>query len=287
MLYLLLSIFFNAILFVIIKLFAKFNINTLQALVINYLVAFSVGFFMLKSQQSIAYGIQEKWFLGSVFLGFIFISTFYVTALTSQKNGLSVASVASKMSVIIPIIAGYIFYKENLGILKIIGIVIALLSVYLTAKKETGKISNSSELIFPALVFLGAGIIDSAIQYIQNFYVPTKDVSLFSMLTFLCAFLVGILLLFFLSFKKKLSITGKTILGGIALGIPNFFSLYFMIKMLASKIYPSAVTFTIHNIAIVAFTTLIGVAFFNEKMSKQNIIGITLSIIALLFVTQN
>jgi hypothetical protein len=45
--YLILSILFNSVLFVIIKLFAKYNIDALQALVINYLVAFLVGLFFL------------------------------------------------------------------------------------------------------------------------------------------------------------------------------------------------------------------------------------------------
>jgi prolipoprotein diacylglyceryltransferase len=45
--YLLLSILFNAVLFIIIKLFAKFNIDALQALVVNYFIAFGVGLFFL------------------------------------------------------------------------------------------------------------------------------------------------------------------------------------------------------------------------------------------------
>ena len=39
-------------------------------------------------------------------------------ALTAQKNGLSVASVASKMSVVIPIIFGIYVYNESLGFQK-------------------------------------------------------------------------------------------------------------------------------------------------------------------------
>ena len=50
MIYLLLSILFNAVLFVIIKLFAKFNIDALQALVVNYFVAFLVGLFFLDTR---------------------------------------------------------------------------------------------------------------------------------------------------------------------------------------------------------------------------------------------
>ena len=135
MIYLLLSIVFNAVLFVIIKLFAKFNIDALQALVVNYFVAFLVGLFFLDTNIVPKEIINEDWFTGSVLLGFIFISTFYVTTITSQRNGLSVASVASKMSVIIPITLGVILYNESLGFVKIIGILLALIAVYFTSKK--------------------------------------------------------------------------------------------------------------------------------------------------------
>ena len=144
MIYLLLSILFNAVLFIIIKLFAKFNIDALQALVVNYFVAFGVGLFFLDTSFSPQIIISQEWFKGSILLGFIFISTFYVTTITSQRNGLSVASVASKMSVIIPIILGVFLYDETLGSVKILGIIIALIAVYFTSKKETGEIHNGT-----------------------------------------------------------------------------------------------------------------------------------------------
>ena len=42
--------------------------------------------------------------------------------ITAQRNGLSVASVAGKMSVVIPIIFGIIVYNEGVGFVKVIGI---------------------------------------------------------------------------------------------------------------------------------------------------------------------
>ena len=172
MIYLLLSILFNAVLFVIIKLFAKFNIDTLQALVVNYFVAFLVGLFFLDSSIVPTEIISEVWFKGSLLLGFVFIFTFYATTLTSQRNGLSVASVASKMSVIIPITLGVILYNENLGFIKIIGILLAFVAVYFTSKKETGEVQQASNPLYPILVFFGAGTIDASLKYLQTFHVP-------------------------------------------------------------------------------------------------------------------
>ena len=285
MIYLLLSILFNAVLFVIIKLFAKFNIDALQALVVNYFVAFLVGLFFLDTSIIPSKIISEDWFRGSILLGFVFISTFYATTLTSQRNGLSVASVASKMSVIIPITLGVILYNENLGFIKIIGILLALVAVYFTSKKETGEVQQASNLLYPILVFFGAGTIDASLKYLQTFHVPSEKIGLFSSVTFFCAFSVGILTIVFLTLRGKIQFAGRNILGGIALGLPNYFSLYFLVKMLEAKAFESATLFTIHNIAIVIVSTFAGILFFKERISMRNAFGIGLALFALFLVT--
>lgn len=285
MIYLILSILFNAVLFVIIKLFAKFNIDALQALVVNYFVAFLVGLLFLEVDVVPQEIINENWFKGSILLGFVFISTFYATTLTSQRNGLSVASVASKMSVIIPITLGVFLYNETLNAIKIIGILLALVAVYFTSKKETGEVQKATNLLYPILVFIGAGSIDSSLKYLQTFYVTSDKISLFSSITFLCAFFVGLLILLFLSIQGKIQFSGRNILGGIALGLPNYFSLYFLVKMLEAKAFESATLFTIHNIAIVIVSTFVGILFFKEQISIRNAFGIGLALFALYLVT--
>ena len=99
--YLLLSICASTLIFVIFKVVGKRNINTLQTIVINYFTAFTYGILSYDAPIIVSDIIQSKWFFGAIGLGFLFIAIFNVMALTAQRNGLSVASVASKMSVVI------------------------------------------------------------------------------------------------------------------------------------------------------------------------------------------
>lgn len=285
MIYLLLSILFNAVLFVIVKLFARFNVNILQALVVNYLTAFLVGLFFLKSELNTTKIVEQNWFLGSILLGFIFIATFYATTITSQINGLSVASVASKMSVIIPVTLGVLFYNEKLSIIKIAGIILALIAIYFTSKKETGNLQKATNLIFPVLVFIGAGTIDSSLKYLQTYHIPINQIGLFSTITFFCAFCVGVFILTIKAFKGQIKFHSRNVVGGIALGLPNYFSLYYLVKMLEAKAFQSATLFTIHNISIVIISTFVGIIFFKEHISLRNAFGIGLALFALFLVT--
>src|SRR5690606_2669635 len=97
MTYLVLSILFATVLYVIFKLFTRFKINTLHAIVVNYFVAFTMGFTTSSVAISPAVIYQSPWFLGALVLGLLFIFIFNIMAVTAQRNGLSVVSVASKM----------------------------------------------------------------------------------------------------------------------------------------------------------------------------------------------
>lgn len=285
MLYLFLSILFNTLPFVIFKLFAKYDIDVLQALVANYLTASLVGFLFLEESTPLIEIGDQNWFVGSIILGIIFIVNFYFTTLAMQRNGLSVVTVASKMSVIIPVGLGVFLYNESVGLIKVIGIGIALLAIYFTSMKESSTSRKANYLFYPILVFFGAGIIDSSLKYLQTFYIPANKIQLFTSFTFLIAFLIGVLALLYKCITSKIVINRKNIVGGIILGIPNYFALYFMVKMLEAKAFESATLFTIHNIAIVIVSTFVGILFFKETISKRNAFGIGLALFALFLVT--
>ena len=136
MIYLFLSILFSTGLFVIFKYFGIFKIDTLKAIVVNYIVAFILGFLSSEKTILISEIPDQPWFYGALFLGAMFVSIFFVMAMTAQKNGISVASISGKMSVVIPIFFGILLYDESVNFLKIAGIVIALIAVYLASIKE-------------------------------------------------------------------------------------------------------------------------------------------------------
>lgn len=285
MIYLLLSILASSFIFVMFKLFKRFDINTMQAIVINYFIACLVGFFGFIKETDITLIPDKPWFLGIIFLGILFIVVFNLAAITTQRSGLSVVSVATKMSVAIPVLFGILYFNESSGTIKITGIILALGAVYLTSvKSREGIPINKKNLIFPVLVFLGSGIIDTSIKYLETSYVSKTDVALFSSSIFFIAGTIGIGVLIVQGFMGTLRITGKNILGGIALGIPNFFSIYFLVMALRSEGFESSTVFTINNVAIVLVSTVLGIALFKERLIPKNWIGIALAIISILLV---
>ncbi len=282
--YIFLSVLLNASLFVIFKLFEKFKVNTFQAIVFNYFIAFFVAYFSSEVRFSIANTPYEDWFLGASFLGFLFVTMFYILGLTAQKLGMSVVAVSSKMSVIIPIIFGVFIYNESVGVYKVIGIVLALIAVYFTSLKD-GKAFNASYIYLPVLLFFGSGMLDTTLKYIEITYVSKTETSIYLSSIFLIAGVLGCISLLYLLITKKTKITLRSIIGGIVLGIPNYYAMYYLLKALQTKGLESSTIFTINNVAIVLLSTLLGLFLFKEKISKKNSIGIILAIVSISLIT--
>jgi drug/metabolite transporter (DMT)-like permease len=284
LIYLLLSVLFSTGLFVIFKYFGIYKIDVLKAIFVNYLVAFSMGFLLSERKIPLQEIYLEPWFLGALFLGALFVSIFFVMAMTAQKNGVSVASIAGKMSVVVPVFFGIILYNESVTFLKILGIVIALVAVYLSSVKEE-KTAKKGTLLFPILLFLGSGIIDTTLKYVQTNYVADEDISIFSGSLFGIAAIFGFVILVIKTLKKRTPFGLKNIVAGIVLGVPNYFSILFLIKALQNKNFESSTLFTINNVAIVIVSTLVGLVLFKEKFSLKNKIGVALALLGIVLVT--
>jgi len=284
LIFLLLSILFSTGLFVIFKYFGIYKIDVLKAIFVNYIVAFSMGFFFAERQIPISEIYLEPWFSGALFLGALFVSIFFVMAMTAQKNGVSVTSIAGKMSVVVPIFFGIILYNESVTFLKIVGIIMALIAVYLSSVKEE-KSEKNGTLLLPILLFIGSGTIDTLLKYIQENYVSDEDVSIFSGSLFGIAGAFAFFILVIKTLKKREAFGYKNIIAGIILGIPNYYSIIFLIKALQNKNFESSTLFTINNVAIVVVSTLVGLFFFKEKFSIKNKIGVAMAVLGIIIVT--
>ncbi len=283
MTYLVLSILFSSVIFVVFKLFQRYGVETLYAIITNYVVACAIGFYFYEGSVPLSSVPKKPWFWGTFMLGALFILVFNLMAATAQKVGVSVASVATKMSLVIPVVFGVFAYQETLGPLKILGIILALGAVYFASVKSSTSI-NGNTLLLPILVFIGSGLIDTSLKYLQEVYIAEKEYALFSALVFGSAGAIGLLLILLRGIRTSLSINLKNMVGGVVLGIPNYFSIYFLLKALQNDTLNSASVFTINNVAIVMVSTCLGIVLFKESVSPKNWGGIVLAVISIILV---
>lgn len=284
MLDLALSVLFSSLIFVIFKLFSVYKVETLYAIITNYIVACVVGLLFYKGEVRLTDIPEKSWFLPTFILGLLFIIVFNLMATTSQKLGVSVASVATKMSLVLPVIFGVFMYHEELGVIKVIGILLALAAVYFASVKDKSIAFERSALLLPFLVFTGSGVIDISLGYFQKELIAPLELPLFSATVFASAAVIGLLMVLLKSFKKPIKINFRNVIGGIVLGVPNYFSIYFLLRALQNESLNSASVFTLNNVAIVMFSTLLGILIFKEKISAKNWGGIALAVVSIMLV---
>lgn len=286
MIWLGLSILFSSILYVIFKLFTRFKIHTLQAIVVNYAIAACTGIYMSTTPVRLNTIVEAAWLPWALFMGILFISVFNIMALTAQRDGLSVAAVAGKMSLVIPVTIGILVYHESAGWLKIVGICIALIAVYFTTMRNRNAVSKPFELknlTFPAALFLGSGIIDSVLKHIEvRFMRPDLEATI-SVTIFSTAFIMGIAILIVDYFKNNRHFEFKSILAGIVLGVPNYFSILFIFKALAANDEASFV-YPVNHVGTILVSTLLGLLLFKERLQLRNWVGILLAVVAICFI---
>lgn len=279
---LILAILFSTLIIVCFRVLGKLKFNELQSITFNYFFAVLYGLLIWNEPFDLVNYTERSWFGFSLLIGVFFIVTFFLLSRSSQAAGVSITAVASRMSVIIPVAAGFVIYHDHVNLLKLIAIGLALFSFYLIFKPKTKRKINSRRIILPALLFIGIGINDSMMKYIQYNYLKA-DLTLFLTIIFLVAFIIGFMIMLYNLLMKKSALSFRNIFYGFILGSLNFGSTYFFIRSMSE--FESSVLFPVVNVSIVVLSSLVGLLVFKEKLSKTNWIGILTAITSILIIT--
>jgi drug/metabolite transporter (DMT)-like permease len=230
----------------------------------------------------------QPWFYYAFGLGFIFIIVFNLMALTVQNFGVVVATIFQKMSLIAPTLIAILVYSEPAGIIKWIGILCSILAIillsYQKSDKKEEKDTNAILWMFPILTFVGSCMIDSALYLIEKKNLAQNGDIGFVASLFLFAGINGLLILIVQAFRKKVSFQWKNIIGGIALGIPNFFSIYLLLLALQQG-WGGSIVFPVNNVGILVVAAIFGLLIFREKLTSVKLAGFGLAILSIILIT--
>jgi drug/metabolite transporter (DMT)-like permease len=288
MLYLFLSILLNAYLGILFAYFKKYKIDIFQAIVFNYGICVLTGSIFLGTFPVQPHILAEPYFRWALAMGFLFISVFNLIGISSVKVGITITQTSNKLSFVIPVLFSYFLYQEQITPIKIAGIAAALIAVLLVSTKPKETKDNPTthwEYTLPFVLFVSSGIIDTLTKYVEHTFLTSEAISNTYLITgFLTAFLIGISVLGYLFLIGKRTFNYRNLLAGIVLGVPNYFSIYYLVKALQSNALSSSAIIPINNITVLFVVSLFGIFVFNEKLSKLNYIGLILTIMAILLI---
>lgn len=287
MLYLLLSVLSSVVLGFLFKLFPKYGVHTFQAIIVNYFVCVLCGWVALGDFPVHAGILEENWFPYAVVLGLLFVTTFNFAAITFQRFGMTVGAVMQKMSIVISVTYFIIVFSESTAILKIGGIILALVAILLTNLR--GKTSSNivlqtptRYLIYPILTLLLSGVIEILLFKVEQISATPANVRFISTL-FGMAALSGFVIMLPALVSKKMIWNPHNITAGILLGVPNFFSIYFLLKAVGIG-WEGSVVFPVNNVATIAVSTLVAIWIFKESLTKLNWLGVLFALTSIILI---
>lgn len=278
---LLLSVLSSSLIFVIFKLFKRYGIDTFQAIVVNYFTAFIIGFSLYGHTWDPACLEQSSWMYFAGICALLFIGLFLVMGKSSQLNGVASTSIAVKMSMAISLIFMIIGYGESVTWLKILGIALAFVGVYLVSKPSKSQNSQTSALWMLIVLFFGSGALDFILNYVQNTQLGLLKDSLFSAIGFGLAGSLGLIILIVRYIRGSAKFEFKNVLAGVILGIPNYFSIYLLLRSYETTGWDDSTVLAITNVSVVLLSAIIGFTAFREATTTQKIIGLVSAILAI------
>lgn len=298
----------NVAIFINFRAFSSYDVPTFPAIVVNYLVCVLTGSLFISmgwiESPPVFETLKSEGFSTALYIalgmGSFFIASFYIMGLTTQLSGVAVATLSARISFVIPVLVNLWIWKsggKNYDFLNYLGLFLAITAVGLVSYKPS-KMVDATEykddkkkylaIALPILVFLISGTIDTTFNYTVRedvkIVLPNQQ-GIFSILLFGIAGITGITIFIIQFLRKKVTMTKRCVLGGISLGIPNFFSIFLLLKVLSGFKGDGALVFPVFNISVILSAAIASYFLFKEKLSLINKIGLAVAIFAIVLIS--
>ena len=264
---------------VLLKVARKRNIAIQQAIAFNYIVALSLSWFLLKPDfkgleftDFIAQSENTPIFLA---LGILLPSVFIIMSKAVEFAGIVRSDAAQRLSLFLPILAAFLIFHETLSQSKVVGIVLAFVGLFCLLSKPNQQSAVDFRGVLGLVgVWFGYGIIDILFKQVA------KSGGAFPTTLFIAFSLAACIMFIYLLFKRT-QWNVASFVGGIILGVLNFFNILFYIKAHQSFGSNPTLVFAGMNIGVICLGTITGALIFKEKISKVNWLGIVFSLCAI------
>lgn len=283
MLYLILSVVFSVLLLVNFRAHARFQVDTRIAILLNYPVCFLTAYFHQPSAIPFHWPSLGESFL-LMFMGVGFVITFLLSGFSTQKNGMAPTSLANNISLVIPVLINLFILKTGgeLTSWVALGLLLSFGSIYFCSPQLT-----SSEGVKPVVglliaVFVAYGLTNTLFSYLNSTLTYVVGGTLpFIMMLLIGSMVSSAIVLIWKTFNGTLNWNRNSVWAAIPLGLPNFFSFYFLLKALDAYQNNAAVVLTMYNLSVILLSALSAYVFFNERLTAKQWIGILLGCIGI------
>ena len=190
-----------------------------------------------------------------------------------RENGVVLSSTFNRLGVIVPTIMAMVVFKESPKMVQIIGILVALVAIVLM-QFEKDSTEAGGKKIWLVVMLLSAGFCDSLTNIYDKLGNPVlKDNYL------LYTFFMALICAAILTIRAKKKISKWDLFFGFIIGVPNYFSSWFMFEALKSV--PAVIAYPVSSVGTILAISIGSVILFKEKISNQKKFALVLVMAAM------
>jgi drug/metabolite transporter (DMT)-like permease len=283
MLYLILSVVFSVLLLVNFRAHAKFQVDTRIAILLNYPVCFLTAYFHQPSAIPFHWPSNMDTFL-LMAMGVGFVITFLLSGFSTQKNGMAPTSLANNISLVIPVLINLFILKTGGEINWSIslGLVLSFAAIYFCSPQLTSADGVKPVVSLLLAVFVAYGLTNTLFSYLNSSLTYFVGGTLpFIMMLLIGSMISSAIVLIWKSVNGTLVWNRNSVLAAIPLGLPNFFSFYFLLKALDAYQNNAAVVLTMYNLSVILLSALTAYVFFKERLTNRQWIGLAIGCVGI------
>ncbi len=274
MYYLVFSIVCSVAVSILLKISKNKNISINQAVAINYPVAAIWAFVLFKPNFADNFNILLSEWQIILPLAFLLPGVFIIMGECVIRAGIAKSDAAQRLSLFLPILSAFLIFGETLSSGKFSAVILAIISLMALVYKPQNETDGKGAIWALTGVWLGYGIIDILFKQLSKNATMTA--------TNLCTlFILSAIVLFTYLIIRRTKWTAASIFGGIILGCLNFGNIYFYFRAHQAYNNNPTLIFAAMNLGVISLGTIMGTAFFKEKINVINIIGIVLAIMSI------
>lgn len=272
--FLAISVICSVLVSVLLKIAKTKDIDLATAIMTNYIVCIVLTLWLLKP--SIDTHILAQGLPIFVALGVLLPSIFLVMGKAVQVAGIVKSDTAQRLALIIPIMASFTLFGEDLTSSKLIALVLVFLAMGCLLYKpyRTNQPAQRFATLWLIGVFVGYGVIDVLLKQLSKLGGATAG-NLIISFGLACLFMLAYL------FIKKIKPRTISLLGGLLLGLLNFTNIYTYINAHKAMSDTPTLVFAGMNMGVIVVGTMTGLWLFREKISIINAFGIVLALVAI------
>ncbi len=284
MLYVFLNIFCYVVIYILFKLSKRYHIDVLQAVTwsfsINIFLAWLIYKPVLPANTFIT--LPNYNYLA---LGFLFPVMLMLLKAAIQATGITLTVISERLSLFVPVIASIFIFGNTLNSAQWVAVVLGLGAILCAIpwKMARGTKRSTNAWIYLLVIFFGMGAVNILLQNTAQLSTPYTT-SLF--IIYLLAFVVSMGFVIIQIYRKKTKFSIPHILIGWVLGAATFGAITFYLQAQKELNTRPSFVFTAMHIGIITGGTLVGLLFFEEKLSKMNKIAIFFALIAIIIIAK-